>query len=287
MMERAAARHSRRTTRAHARPLLTMPTLSAELTLGSRAALPEPHALPVAAGARVGWSVSVSGDLDVSASVTFEPCVGESGSSHARRELLAATRCGHETGAFTPPCDGRLLFGLDNSYSLLRGKTVTVSVASGEDNPDLLMRDAPLANELVMRGIELFFTNRFEEAEAIFAQHRATVPIYSLCWTALAFFRALLTWDPAMVADAQARVRTTQVMAEAFLRRDSSGGSAPAGSSSSERWGEGSLVSAETHMLGALLSLMEVRGVGTGGGWLAERRRRVAGGAWAEAARRS
>lgn len=177
------------------------------------------HAVAVQAGVRVGWCVAVGGDLDVTLSCNFEPA-GATGAAAAAVPVINPGRCTGDMGSFKPPAAGRLVFAFDNSFSMLRSKAVTLSVATGDDNSHVLSWDPILANEHVMRGIEMFFTNRFDEAEEFFAVHKDRVLVHNLSWATLRFFRALMTWEPEEIALAQARVKATQAMAEGQMPRE-------------------------------------------------------------------
>ena len=173
------------------------------------------HRAPVAAGERVAYLVSVAGDgLDVLLSASFTSVDG------VETCLASPVRTGNSEGSLCPACAGTLTLTLDNGHSLLTRKTVRVSVARGEDNSDVLARDHTLANRRVMVGMELFFTNRFDEAEAFFDVHRAKVPVYNLCWATVSFFRAVMTWEPYVIAAAQERIRGSQALSETWLPRE-------------------------------------------------------------------
>ena len=171
------------------------------------------HAVDVKGGLVTAWSVSVNNDFDVNCSISYDEGTG-------RVVVSPSSRCQVDTGSYTPQQDGKLIFIFDNSFSLLRSKTVVLSIASGYDNTDVLARDAILANAHVMKGIELFFTNRFEEAEAFFAVHKDKVPIHNLSWATLCFFRGLMSWDPEILMEATARVKGTQDQAAGWMPKE-------------------------------------------------------------------
>jgi hypothetical protein len=198
-------------------PLGNMAATDTILSVPARVSLE--HAVPVQAGVRVGWCVAVGGDLDVGLSCNYEPAASPAAAA-AAVPLINQGRCAGDMGSFKPPAAGRLVFAFDNSFSMLRSKAVTLSVATGDDNSHVLSWDPILANEHVMRGIEMFFTNRFDEAEEFFAAHKDRVLVHHLSWATLRFFRALMTWEPEEIALAQARVKATQAMAEGQMPRE-------------------------------------------------------------------
>lgn len=233
-----------------------------------------------AAGERVAWCMTVGGDLDIGFQLVHVPAQGGT-------ELVvsAAPRKQTDMGSYVAPNAGKLVARFDNTFSFLRGKSVKLLVARGEDNSDVLSCDQALANQRVMKGMTLFFLNQFDEAEAFFATHKEKVPIFNLCWATLSFFKSLMTWEAETIATAQTRIKGTQTMADGWMPREGlvsslkggiagiaslggalGGGSSPApggdagapiDSGLTERQLEATLITSESTMLLALLSLME------------------------------
>ena len=76
-------------------------------------------------------------------------------------------------------------FNFDNSFSLLRGKTVNINTAigvveRGAPLPPSIIYNSELMNEWAMEGSRLFLINQFSEAERFFEDLRPRVPVYAL-----------------------------------------------------------------------------------------------------------
>ena len=100
-----------------------------------------------------------------------------------------------DTGAaaflLAPSASARALrVALDNSFSRLRGKAVAIrasgrtaagapAAARGAASRLLDARDARAVNAAATAGLALFFTNRFEEAEAAFSLEKDRVAVFS------------------------------------------------------------------------------------------------------------
>lgn len=74
---------------------------------------------------------------------------------------------------------------LDNSYSLLRGKTVNVNTAVGAVDrtgplPPAAIYNSELMNEWAMEGARLFLVNQFSASERYFETLCGRVPVYAL-----------------------------------------------------------------------------------------------------------
>jgi len=74
---------------------------------------------------------------------------------------------------------------LDNSYSLLRGKTVSVNSVVGNVErsasfPPAAVYNSELMNEWAMEGARLFFVNEFSASERFFEPLRGRVPVCAL-----------------------------------------------------------------------------------------------------------
>lgn len=124
----------------------------------------------------VRWSVAVAGGFDVQLELLYIESGGGGG------VVRPSSRVKEDSGTFVAAAAGRLLFKLDNSFSMLRGKTVKVTVSLGAHGFSAAdVRDSELMNDKVMAGIELFFTNRFAEAERFFAAEKDRVRSAARC----------------------------------------------------------------------------------------------------------
>jgi hypothetical protein len=127
------------------------------------------HVVPLEGATTVRWSVAVAGG-DIGLEALFIAANSRGGGV-----LHAAARVKGASGSYSAPSAGRVIFKLDNSFSLLRGKTVAVEVRTGDALSSADVLNSALMNDRVMKGIELFFTNRFTEAEAFFATEKDRV----------------------------------------------------------------------------------------------------------------
>ena len=117
------------------------------------------------------WSLSVQGGFDIGYEVLFIAAGGKGGGI-----ARPAARVKHDVGSYVSG-PGRLLFTLDNAFSMLRSKSVELSVIFSKEVPftDAEIADSQLMNDRFMVGIELFFTNRFADAERYFATEKERV----------------------------------------------------------------------------------------------------------------
>ena len=209
------------------------------LSVGARSALC--HAVPVAPGALVRWRMTVDGassGLDVVLSVQWSSGAGGAASAADGAVVQPPVRAGVDAGSARAP-DGAaaLVFRLDNTGSLLRSKTVTLRVAVGPAGgapPAYLaandtdaaraegILDPSLSSALVMAGIDMFFNNRLDAAEAYFGTLADVSPVFSLCHSTLSFLRALLTWEQEKIATAHERLAATQKLCRTFMPPEAS-----------------------------------------------------------------
>lgn len=128
------------------------------------------HVVTINEATAVRWSVAVANSLDVGLEIYFVDA------ARAGQVIKTSARIKEEEGVFVANAAGRLLFKFDNSFSMLRGKSVRVSTTLGANGFSAAdVRDGDLMNDRVMRGIELFFTNKFSEAEQFFATEKDRV----------------------------------------------------------------------------------------------------------------
>ena len=131
------------------------------------------HEVAVAKACVTRWSVVVEGGYDVNFEVYFYPTSG--GEGHVAKPPTPRVKT--DVGAFAANQPGRLVFRFDNRYSVLRSKGVSISVLHTDQAPfsDAEIEDSLLMNERFMVGIEMFFTNRFADAEQFFAMEKDRV----------------------------------------------------------------------------------------------------------------
>jgi tetratricopeptide (TPR) repeat protein len=72
-------------------------------------------------------------------------------------------------------------------------------------------------HELAMIGIDSFFNNEFEKSEEYFKTHSETIPIFALCYSALAWFRAIMSMEEVDILEASTRISHTQKLCEKFM----------------------------------------------------------------------
>jgi hypothetical protein len=76
------------------------------------------------------------------------------------------------------------------------------------------------ANERAIYGVELFFNNKFQEAEDFFKTEKHVFPVYALGHAVLSFMKAIMTWEKADLALAQERLLEARVFAEKFAPQE-------------------------------------------------------------------
>uniref|UniRef100_A0A7S0VZX4 Tetratricopeptide repeat protein 39B n=1 Tax=Hemiselmis tepida TaxID=464990 RepID=A0A7S0VZX4_9CRYP len=74
-------------------------------------------------------------------------------------------------------------------------------------------------------GLHLFFTNRFEEADAFFQQRQETNPLHSTCYGMVGFIRAIFTFEPDQIQEARKRLAVAHQLAKKHAGYDSTLGS--------------------------------------------------------------
>lgn len=67
------------------------------------------------------------------------------------------------------------------------------------------------ASARAMHGVELFFRNRFREAEDLFHTERNRLPLFALGWATMAYIKAIITFDAA-VRLPLARIRCSRLL---------------------------------------------------------------------------
>eukprot|EP00753_Platysulcus_tardus_P009832 PLAT2336.1.p1 GENE.PLAT2336.1~~PLAT2336.1.p1 ORF type:complete len:739 (+),score=343.64 PLAT2336.1:45-2261(+) len=275
--------------------------MEAELTV-SRSGRYE---LPVSLrkGVTANWSFFTL-KRDIRFSATFFP--DEDGSegeeSKASEVVFELERVpSHEAaqeGSFTATASaGQLLLLWDNSYSMLRSKTLnyTVSLSSlssggsitkgavvtcamgeavveevreedhmfvlrlpfgtafvSEDTVSLRSTDVwTAASDRAMYGVDLFFSNRFNEAEAFYESESGSLPIFSLAHCVIITLRAIMTLETELVDRAMSALDRTAKLAKLF---------APKKLQTEEAWTEAELnaeiIIAETYIIRAQLLLL-------------------------------
>jgi glutathione S-transferase len=81
------------------------------------------HEQPVPGGVRVGWQIAVVGDgMDIEVGVYF---LAE---DKSEAEVRGSERVAEQSGSFMTPSPGKLVFVLDNSYSMFNEKDVELTV---------------------------------------------------------------------------------------------------------------------------------------------------------------
>jgi len=170
-------------------------------------------------------------------------------------------------GSLRAEADGQVELIFDNSFSILRGKTVRLTVLPGPAELTLEavradgIFDSETSHALVMFAIDLFFSNRFQEAERFFAAFADTVPIFSLSLAAIAFLRGVMTWEAAELAAAQERLKATQKLCQSIMPQDSmwgglfGGGAASGGVTPAQV--DATVICGEATLLSGLLYLTE------------------------------
>lgn len=186
------------------------------------------HSLPftVKKGDVIRWRFTVNDGFDVGLSILQPSGV----------EIQPSIRVTSDAGSILADADGVLKVTLDNGFSLLRGKTVQIRIAQGPLSPltiEAAKEDGILDSEsmsaLVMKGLDLFFSNAFDEAERFFAAFADTVPIFSLSLGAVSFMRAIMSWDQEQLANAQEKLKATISLCSSILPQASLLGSVASG----------------------------------------------------------
>lgn len=148
-----------------------------------------------------------------------------------------------------------LRFLIDNSFSMLRGKTVTISFnvlsstfelekcASRLIDPEKVDEVNIAANE----GQRLFMTNEFNLAEEIFSREKDRLAIFALCFATVAWLRAMMTMSADEVKIARSKLSAAELVAESCATTCNSKAAKL----------EAQVVLAELQLLQGVLSLLE------------------------------
>jgi hypothetical protein len=206
----------------------------------------ELHTVEVSAPGIVSWSVKTAA-FDVGVEVRWTPTPPTTSSpspSPSSRPYVAvqpSLRMEDDKGSFVCATAGRLEFLFDNSFSVLRAKTVTLRLskaplpepseadaqAGGAGARDSALAaaadalDTHVLNILCNHGIDKFFLNDFDAAERFFEREKNRVPIFALSFSTLAWLRSLMTWEPEEIAGAHKRLKNAAAVAEAYMPKDS------------------------------------------------------------------
>lgn len=131
----------------------------------------------------IGFSLSVSGEYDIGYELLFRTEGSASAAGGATTCKQASVRVVTDVGCYRGKDKGTLILRFDNSYSLLRSKTISLTIARWRDSEDpsvvpegaVLHMDSEVANSSSARGVDMFFTNDFSAAEDYFAKEASTV----------------------------------------------------------------------------------------------------------------
>jgi hypothetical protein len=221
------------------------------------------HVVEVRSPGLIRWALEVKDGGVVGVSISWAPTGGSA------RQVVPPLRLGpREAHFFVADERGELTFTFDCGGALLSGRALTLRLSrealpSGAPPTGALRvaEDAHALNRLALRGVQLFFTNQFAAAEAYFESERLRVPIFSLSFATLCWLRSLMTWDPAVVAEAHRRLAATQALCEVYMGAPGGGGLAGAlglaGAPLSPLQLEATLTYADASLLLALLNLMD------------------------------
>jgi len=202
--------------------------------------------------------------------------------------VLTTSLTGEDINSIIAPFDGALLIRFDNSGSFLssqkavwstRTAVVTDSVWLSQDSAvtsrpislddmhlahiiadidrDMAMctlDDVVTTNAIAMRGLHLFFTNRFGWAEQCYHRHFRRSPIMSLAYATIHMMRAIMSWNEADIAESRRRAAHVEELSAAMQPATSwFGASAPA----TPAQAEGLLVGAEASLISAFLHILD------------------------------
>ena len=219
------------------------------------------HSVEVKKAGLIRWSIDVRDGGVVGVTLTWAPAGGEA------RSVQPLLRLGPREAHFFPaPSPGELTFTFDCGGALLSGRSLTLRLsrealpAAAPPTAELrVAEDAHALNRLALRGVHLFFTNQFAAAEAYFEGERLRVPIFSLSFATLCWLRAIMTWDPAVIADANKRLGATQALCEVYMGASAGGlaGALGLGGALTPLQLEATLTYADASLLLALLNLMD------------------------------
>ena len=261
---------------------LRLPSLMSteQFTISSRSRVE--HAVEVSSPGIICWSLSVGKSQTLDVEVLWR------GSGSSSLTVVPRMRLGPEERdvTFSATSAGTLTFSFENDALFgSRAATLTLSKASSALGPTAglsVEADAAALNYLALEGVRLFFKNKFEEAEAIFATERLRVPVYAISYATLSWLKALMTWEPTAIAETKRRLEAAQAIAGAYMPSDTLaaavaasaraavgaalsgvGADSLAASATGAATGaspvalEATLIYAEAQLLSALLALME------------------------------
>jgi hypothetical protein len=150
----------------------------------------EVHNVDVTSAGVVTWRAKVQ-QYDIAMSVLWFPEGDSTPSSSSSSPSVPgivvqpSLRIEEETGSYTCMIPGRLEFTLDNSFSMLRGKTVSLTLnkaplpaeggGAAARAASLDPMDTYAMNALCYEGIEMFFKNDFAGAEKHFEMEKNRV----------------------------------------------------------------------------------------------------------------
>lgn len=193
------------------------------ITVGARSKCV--HKIPLEAGQTGRWRFLVGDTLDVSFAAVFVPEAG------APIPIQDALRLPADGGRFTAPAKGAIELQFDNSYSILRSKSIALRTTA---RPLVLegtveeafasadgVYDPDTANAVALKVQNLFFVNKFKLSEDYFESKWTEAPIFALSYGTMAFLRAIMTFEPAVVAEATRRLEAAQKVCEAMMPQES------------------------------------------------------------------
>jgi hypothetical protein len=76
------------------------------------------------------------------------------------------------------------------------------------------------ANERALYGVELFFSNKFQEAEHFLRAEKDVYPVYALGHACLTFLKAIMTWEKKDLETAQELLKEARIMAEKYAPQE-------------------------------------------------------------------
>ena len=193
-----------------------------------------------------------------------------------------------DVNAIVAPFNGNLVLRFDNTGSFLssqkalwssRCAKVSDSLWLSQD-PAITARPIPLAdkhlahiladidrdmafcalddiatvNSIAMRGVHLFFSNRFGWAETSYRRHFRRSPIMSLAYATIHMMRAIMSWNEADIVESRRRAAHVEELSAAMQPSSSwFGSSEPV----TPAQAEGLLVGAEASLISAFLHILD------------------------------
>lgn len=169
------------------------------------------HFVNVTSPGVVSWSWSSAG-YDVGVGCIWHPEISpaeaERTESPTRQQIQPQLRLESDSSSYGCITTGTMEFVFDNSYSLMRGKTVTLKLSKAALPADYeVIVPAPLvgaavpydveaANIAAYKGVRMFFCNQFAPSETYFAREKSRIPIFALSWCVLRCSYAVRPWPP-------------------------------------------------------------------------------------------